>query len=102
MRLKLVPTPGPVETAKAFSTGSVDLAVVRGDVGELADARAGGCGRPSVVLLVAPPGSTWIDISEIKRERDVTAVNAAALCLENLIHDRRIALASRQGGQASG
>lgn len=40
VRLKLVPTPGLVEAAKAFSTGSVDPAVVRGDVGELGDARA--------------------------------------------------------------
>lgn len=67
VRLKLVPTPGPVEAAKAFSTGSVDLAVVRGDVGELGDARAVVLVAHPVVLLVAPPGSAWTDISDIKR-----------------------------------
>lgn len=67
VRLKLVPTPGPVEAAKAFSTGSVDLAVVRGDVGELGDARAVVVVAHPVVLLVAPPGSAWTDISDIKR-----------------------------------
>lgn len=40
--------------------------------------------------------------SEGHEQRDVTAVNVAAHRLENLIHDRRISLASQQGGQASG
>ena len=31
--------------------------------------------------------------------RDVTALNVAAHRLENLIHDRRLALAARQGGK---
>ena len=34
-------------------------------------------------------------------ERDVTAVNVAAHRLENLIHDRRLVLASQQGGTSS-
>lgn len=38
--------------------------------------------------------------SEGHEERDVTAVNVAAHRVENLIHDRRIALASQQGSQA--
>lgn len=67
VRLKLVPTPGSVEAAKAFSAGSADLAVVRGDVGELGDARAVIVIAHPVVLLIAPPGSAWTDISEIKR-----------------------------------
>lgn len=67
VRLKLVPTSGPVEAAKAFSTGSVDLAVVRGDVGDLADARAVVVVAHPAVLLVAPLGSSWTDMSEIKR-----------------------------------
>lgn len=67
VRLKLVPTPGPVEAAKAFSTGSIDLAMVRGDVGELEDAQAVVVIAHPVVLLVAPPGSTWTDISDVKR-----------------------------------
>lgn len=67
VRLKLVPTPGSVEAAKAFSAGSADLAVVRGDVGELGDARAVVVIAHPVVLLIAPPGSAWTDISEIKR-----------------------------------
>lgn len=67
VRLKLVPTPGPVDAAKDFSAGSVDLAVVRGDLGELGDARAVVVIAHPVVLLVAPPGSAWTDISEVKR-----------------------------------
>lgn len=67
VRLKLVPMPGPVEAATAFSTDSVDLALVRGDVGELGEARAVLVIAHPVVLLVAPPGSAWTDISDIKR-----------------------------------
>ncbi|WP_370145059.1 hypothetical protein [Bradyrhizobium elkanii] len=39
-------------------------------------------------------------VADDKAERAVTAVNVAAHRLENLIHDRRIHLASRQPGQA--
>lgn len=132
VRLKLVPMPGPVEAAKAFSTGSVDLAVVRGDIGDLADARAilrDGDSKPEEESLDALYGLGYrirtagrqtdldhieeeIDLvlrkqrqrakSEGDEQRDVAAVNVAAHRLENLIHDRRIALASQQGGQALG
>jgi TRAP-type uncharacterized transport system substrate-binding protein len=67
VRIKLVPVPGALEAAKAFSTGQVDLAVVRGDGGELENARAVVVVAHLVVLLVAPPGSAWTDLSDIKR-----------------------------------
>jgi hypothetical protein len=35
VRLKVVETTGPIESADAFSSGKTDLAVVRGDVGDL-------------------------------------------------------------------
>lgn len=88
VRLKLVLMPGPVETAKAFSTGNVDLAVVRGDVGELGDARAVVVVAHPVVLMVAPPGSAWTDISEIKRATiGVISGTANAKLVEVLTHE---------------
>src|SRR5215472_19073867 len=40
VRLKVVETSGPIESAEAFSSGKTDLAVVRGDVGDLSQAQA--------------------------------------------------------------
>ena len=45
VRLKIVETTGAVESASAFASGKTDLAVVRGDVGDLSqalDAAGGG------------------------------------------------------------
>src|SRR5215472_15544853 len=56
VRLKVVETSGPIESAEAFSSGKTDLAVVRGDVGDLSQAQAIVVLTQVVVLLVAPPG----------------------------------------------
>src|SRR6202011_5197518 len=40
VRLKVVDSGTALEAAKAFAAGNVDLAVVRGDVGDLSQARA--------------------------------------------------------------
>src|SRR5262245_843956 len=40
VRLKVVNTGTALEAAKAFSAGNVDLAVVRGDIGDLSRAQA--------------------------------------------------------------
>ncbi|MGY4223110.1 TRAP-type uncharacterized transport system substrate-binding protein [Bradyrhizobium sp. USDA 4503] len=67
VRLSLVQTPGPLESAKAFASGKVDLAVVRGDVGDLSQAQAVIVLAHATVLLVAPPGAAISDVAELKR-----------------------------------
>jgi TRAP-type uncharacterized transport system substrate-binding protein len=67
VRLSMVQTPGPVESADAFAAGKVDLAVVRGDVGDLSQAQAVIVLAHAVVLLVAPPGAAISDVTELKR-----------------------------------
>ncbi len=67
MRLKVVETKGPVESADAFSSGKTDLAVVRGDVGDLSQAQAIVVLAEAAALLVAPPGSSITDMAGLKR-----------------------------------
>jgi TRAP-type uncharacterized transport system substrate-binding protein len=67
VRLKLVETAGPIESAAAFSSGKTDLAVVRGDVGDLSQAQAIVVLAQAVALLVAPPGSAITDMAGLKR-----------------------------------
>ena len=66
VRLKVVETSGPIESAAAFSSGKTDLAVVRGDVGDLSQAQAIIVLAHAVALLVAPPGSAITDMSGLK------------------------------------
>jgi len=67
VRLKVVETSGPIESAEAFSSGKTDLAVVRGDVGNLSQAQAIVVLAQAVALLVAPPGSAITDMAGLKR-----------------------------------
>ncbi|OKO83534.1 C4-dicarboxylate ABC transporter substrate-binding protein [Bradyrhizobium sp. NAS96.2] len=67
VRLSLVQTPGPLESATAFASGKVDLAVVRGDVGDLSQAQAVIVLAHATVLMVAPPGTSISDVAELKR-----------------------------------
>jgi TRAP-type uncharacterized transport system substrate-binding protein len=67
VRLNVVETGSALDAAKAFSSGKVDLAVVRGDVGDLSQAQAIIVVAHSVALLVAPPGSAITDIAGLKR-----------------------------------
>ncbi|WP_449378369.1 TAXI family TRAP transporter solute-binding subunit [Bradyrhizobium sp. UFLA05-112] len=67
VRLKVVETSGPIESAAAFSSGKTDLAVVRGDVGDLSQAQAIVVLAQAVALLVAPPGSAITDMADLKR-----------------------------------
>jgi TRAP-type uncharacterized transport system substrate-binding protein len=57
VRLKVIDTGTAVEAAKAFAAGRTDLAVVRGDVGDLSQAQAVVVVSHVVVLIIAPPGS---------------------------------------------
>src|SRR5713226_9238488 len=56
VRLKVIDSGTALEAANAFSAGKVDLAVVRGDVGDLSQAQAVVVVSHVVVLIVAPPG----------------------------------------------
>jgi TRAP-type uncharacterized transport system substrate-binding protein len=67
VRLNMVETQGAVESAAAFSSGKTDLAIVRGDVGDLSKAQAVIIVARAVALLVAPPGSSVEGLAELKR-----------------------------------
>jgi TRAP-type uncharacterized transport system substrate-binding protein len=69
VRLKVIDSGTAVEAAKAFAAGSADLAVVRGDVGDLSQARAVVVVSHVVVLVIAPPGSTIDGIDKLKGRR---------------------------------
>ena len=67
VRLSMVEAGSALDAANAFSAGKVDLAVVRGDVGDLSQAQAVAIVAHAVVLLVAPPGSAITDMASLKR-----------------------------------
>jgi TRAP-type uncharacterized transport system substrate-binding protein len=67
VRLNMTEAGSAADAANAFSSGKADLAVVRGDVGDLSQAQAVVVLAHTVVLLVAPPGSTITEITDLKR-----------------------------------
>jgi TRAP-type uncharacterized transport system substrate-binding protein len=69
VRLKVIDSGTALEAAKAFAAGKVDLAVVRGDVGDLSQAQAVVVVSHLVVLIVAPPGSTIDSVDKLKGRR---------------------------------
>jgi TRAP-type uncharacterized transport system substrate-binding protein len=69
VRLNVVDSGTALGAAKAFSDGKVDLAVVRGDVGDLSKAQAVVVMSHVVVLVVAPPGSTIDSMDKLKGRR---------------------------------
>jgi TRAP-type uncharacterized transport system substrate-binding protein len=69
VRLKVIDSGTAVEAAKAFAAGNADLAVVRGDVGDLSKAQAVVVVSHVVVLVIAPPGSTIDGIDKLKGRR---------------------------------
>ena len=66
VRLKVIDSGTALEAANAFSAGKVDLAVVRGDVGDLSQAQAVVVVSHIVVLIIAPPGSSIDSIDGLK------------------------------------
>jgi TRAP-type uncharacterized transport system substrate-binding protein len=66
VRLKVIDTGTVLESAKQFAAGKVDLAVVRGDVGDLSQAQAIVVLTHMTVLLIAPPGSSIDSIDKLK------------------------------------
>src|SRR6202035_2989897 len=75
--LKVIDSGTALEAADAFSSGKVDLAVVRGDVGDLSQAQAVVVVSHLVVLIIAPPGSP-IDSMDNLKGRTVGVVGGAA------------------------
>jgi TRAP-type uncharacterized transport system substrate-binding protein len=69
VRLTVIDSGTALEAAKAFSSGKVDLAVVRGDVGDLSQAQAVVVVSHMVVLIVAPPGSSIDSMDKLKGRR---------------------------------
>ena len=77
VRLKVIDSGTALEAADAFSAGKVDLAVVRGDVGDLSQAQAVVVVSHMVVLIIAPPGSS-IDSMDNLKGRTVGVVGGVA------------------------
>src|SRR5260370_2441594 len=69
VRLNVVDSGTAVGAAKAFSDGKVDLAVVRGDVGDLSKAQAVVVMSHVVALVIAPPDSTIDSMDKLKGRR---------------------------------
>ena len=66
VRLKVMDTGTALEAAKQFAAGKVDLAVVRGDVGDLSQAQAVVVLTHVTALLIAPPGSSIDGMDKLK------------------------------------
>jgi ABC-type nitrate/sulfonate/bicarbonate transport system substrate-binding protein len=77
LRLKVIDSGTALEAANASSASKVDLAVVRGDVGDLSQAQAVVVVSHMVVLIIAPPGSS-IDSMDNPKGRTVGVVGGAA------------------------
>jgi TRAP-type uncharacterized transport system substrate-binding protein len=68
VRLRVIEVPSALAAADAFSSNKADLAVVRGDVGDLSQAQTIAVIAHAVVLIVAPPGSSVSSIEGLKRK----------------------------------
>lgn len=66
VRLKVVDTGTALQAAKAFSDKKVDLAVVRGDVGDLSQAQAVVVVTHMTALIIAPHGSSITGVAMLK------------------------------------
>ena len=69
VRLTVIDTGTALEAANMFSAGKADLAVVRGDVGDLSQAQAVVVVSHVVALMIAPPGSTIDSMDKLKGRR---------------------------------
>jgi TRAP transporter TAXI family solute receptor len=69
VRLKVIDSGTALEAANAFAAGKADLAVVRGDVGDLSQAQAVVVVSHVVLLIIAPPGSSIDSIDKLKGRR---------------------------------
>src|SRR5437868_14188748 len=69
VRFKVIDSGTALEAAKTFAAGKADLAVVRGDVGDLSQAQAVVVVSHMVALIIAPPGSTIDSMDKLKGRR---------------------------------
>src|SRR5712671_670168 len=69
VRLTVIDTGTALAATNSFSQGKVDLAVVRGDVGDLSKAQAVVVVSHMVALIIAPPGSTIDSMDKLKGRR---------------------------------
>jgi TRAP-type uncharacterized transport system substrate-binding protein len=67
VRFNMIEAGTALGAANAFAAGKADLAVVRGDVGDLSQAQVVAIVAHAVALLIAPPGSPFSDMAELKR-----------------------------------
>ena len=65
IRLKVVDKGTALAASQAFSAGEVDLAVVRGDIGDLSSARAVVVVTHGVLMLIGLPGNKLESISDL-------------------------------------
>lgn len=94
VRFKVIDPGTALEAAAAFSAHKVDLAVVRGDVGDLSQAQAVVVVSHMVVLIVAPPGSSIDSIEGLKgRTVGVVSGMANAKIVEALTREYNLASA---------
>src|SRR5438876_4574180 len=77
VRLTVIDTGTALAAAKTFASGKADLAVVRGDVGDLSQAQAVVVVSHMVALVIAPPGSS-IDGMDKLKGRSVGVIGAEA------------------------
>ncbi len=66
VRLKVLPKANALEAVKAFSAGATDLAIARADIGDLSAAQTVLVVTHTVVLIVAPPGSSIASMADLK------------------------------------
>ena len=66
VRFKVVESGTALEAAQAFAAGKVNLAVVRGDIGDLSQGGAVVVVAHVVAMIVAPPGSSIDGIAALK------------------------------------
>src|SRR5438445_4548879 len=69
VRLKVIDSGTALGAAKAFSDGKADLAVVRGDVGDLSKAQAIVVVSHMAAFIIAPPGSSIDSMEKLKGHR---------------------------------
>jgi len=69
VRLTVIDSGTALAAGEMFSSGKVDLAVVRGDVGDLSQARAVVVVSYVVALMIAPPGSPIDRIDKLRGRR---------------------------------
>jgi TRAP-type uncharacterized transport system substrate-binding protein len=66
VRFKIVEVGTALEAAQAFAAGKVNLAVVRGDVGDFSQGGSVVIVAHVVVLIIAPPGSSIDSVAALK------------------------------------